>query len=52
MELEDAEYHDRVSAAFREADGAGVVHLDATLTPGELEEVAWALVRARLDGTG
>ena len=51
MELEDAEYHERVAAAFRDAVGVGVVHLDGTHTPDQLEEAAWALIRARLDGT-
>jgi len=51
MELEDAEYHERVAAAFRDAVGTGVVHLDGTQTPDQLEEAAWALIRARLDGT-
>jgi len=51
MELEDAEYHERVAAAFRDAVGSGIVHLDGTQTPDQLEEAAWALVRARLGGT-
>jgi dTMP kinase len=51
MELEDAEYHERVAAAFRDATGAGVVHLDGAQMPDQLEEAAWALVRARLGGT-
>lgn len=51
MELEDRALHERVTRAFREAEGPGIVHLDATEPPDRLEEAAWGLVRARLDGT-
>jgi dTMP kinase len=51
MELEDAEYHERVARAFRGADGSGVFHLDGAQTPDQLEEAAWSLVRAHLRGT-
>jgi dTMP kinase len=51
MEREDPELHQRVARAFREAAGPGVVHLDATRAPEELERDAWQALRARLDGT-
>lgn len=51
MEREDAAMHDRVARAFRQAAGAGIVHLDAALEPGELADVAWNTVRERLAGT-
>ncbi len=51
MEQEDPELHERVAQAFREAAGPGVVHLDATAPPEELERAAWEVLQARLDGT-
>ncbi len=51
MEREDTAMHERVAAAFREATGAGIVHLDGTLGPDELADVAWNTVRERLVGT-
>jgi dTMP kinase len=51
MERADPAMHDRVAAAFRAADGAGVVHLDATAGPEDLAVAAWSVVRRRLDGT-
>ncbi len=51
MEQEDPELHERVAQAFREAGGPGVVHLDATAPPEELERAAWEVLQARLDGT-
>lgn len=51
MERADRAMHERVAAAFRAADGPGIVHLDAMATPDELESAAWRLVRRRLDGT-
>jgi hypothetical protein len=40
-----------VAQAFREAAGAGIIHLDGTLGPDELANVAWNTVRERLVGT-
>ncbi|MBE0591242.1 MAG: dTMP kinase [Gemmatimonadales bacterium] len=51
MERADPAMHDRVAAAFRAADGAGVVHLDATAGPEDLAVAVWSVVRQRLDGT-
>jgi len=51
MERADPAMHERVAAAFREADGPGVVHLDARRSADELETGAWEMVRHRLDGT-
>lgn len=51
MERADPEMHERVGAAFRDAVGPGVVHLDALLAPEELVERAWGAVQARVDGT-
>lgn len=51
MERENEDLHRRVALAFREADGPGVVHLDASRAPDELEEAAWEIVRDRLGGT-
>ena len=51
MEREHPAMHDRVARAFRDAGGAGIVHLDAALGPEELANVAWDTVRKRLAGT-
>jgi dTMP kinase len=51
MELEEPAMHDRVGQAFREASGPGIIHLDATLEPDALADVAWNTVRERLAGT-
>ncbi len=51
MERETAALHERVARAFEGAQGPGVVHLDATQSPDQLELAAWELLRARLDGT-
>ena len=51
MERETAALHERVARAFRGAEGPGVVHLDATQSPDQLERLAWELLRTRLDGT-
>ncbi len=48
LERADAEFHARVTAAFRAAAGAGVIHLDGTATPPALEAAAWEAVAARL----
>ncbi len=51
MERADAAMHARVAAAFRVADGPGVVHLEGTTSPDELAAVAWSVVRRQLGGT-
>lgn len=51
MERADRGMHERVAAAFRAADGPGIVHLDAMADPVALESAAWRVVRQRLDGT-
>lgn len=48
LDRESLEFHQRVAARYREEHGAGIVHLDATLPPAELEARAWdALLAAR-----
>jgi dTMP kinase len=42
MEHEDRAFHERVSAAYRAATGAGIVHLDASVAADALAEGAWA----------
>ena len=50
MERENVEFHERVAAAYREASGAGVHHLDATASPEAVIESAWdVLVQGRPD---
>jgi dTMP kinase len=51
MEREEPAMHDRVGQAFREAAGPSIIHLDATLEPDALADVAWNTVRERLAGT-
>lgn len=41
LDLEPEEFHRRVAARYREETGPGVVHLDATQPPAELEQAAW-----------
>ncbi|MDH4045380.1 MAG: dTMP kinase [Gemmatimonadota bacterium] len=48
MEQANAEFHERVVAAFQVATGPGVVHLDGTKTPATVEQAAWDVVSARL----
>ncbi|HEX3928736.1 MAG TPA: dTMP kinase [Gemmatimonadales bacterium] len=48
MEREAGDFHDRVVAAYREASGPGVYHLDGSASPGEVLAAAWSrLVAAR-----
>jgi len=48
MERESVTFHDRVAAAYLSAAGAGVHHLDATASPGEVLAAAWShIVAAR-----
>lgn len=48
LERADAAFHARVTAAFRAAAGAGVVHLDGTAAPAVVEAAAWDAMAARL----
>ncbi len=43
--------HRRVLQAFRDADGPGVYHLDATRSPDEVEHDAWRKLQSHLPGT-
>lgn len=45
MELEAGAFHQRVNAAYRAASGPGIVHLDASGTPGAVAESAWSALR-------
>lgn len=51
MERADAAMHERVARAFREAQGDGVVHLDAQESAEQVEARAWALLERLLPGT-
>ena len=42
MEREDPAFHDSVSAAYLEAAGPGIYHLDADRPAPEVLEAAWA----------
>ncbi|MGH7590298.1 MAG: dTMP kinase [Gemmatimonadales bacterium] len=48
MEQEQGAFHARVLAAYRAADGPGVVHLDASRSPAEVADAAWAEIERRL----
>ncbi len=43
--------HRRVLQAFRDAEGPGVYHLDATRSPDQVEEDAWRKLQSCLPGT-
>jgi dTMP kinase len=48
IDREPLDFHRRVAARYREEQGPGIVHLDATLPPAELAALAWSsLVSAR-----
>jgi len=51
IEQMNGQVRERIARAFREASGDGVVHLDATGSPAEIEAAAWEGVQARLGGT-
>ncbi|UCG88834.1 MAG: dTMP kinase [Gemmatimonadota bacterium] len=51
IEQMDDQVRERIARAFREASGDGVVHLDATGSPAEVEAAAWDVVHSRLSGT-
>lgn len=44
MERESVAFHDRVAAAYRDATGPGVHHLDAGSSPEGVAAVAWRLL--------
>ncbi len=44
LDRESAAFHERIGAAYREAAGPAIVHLDATETPAELLDRAWQIV--------
>lgn len=44
MEREDAAFHARVAAAYREATGPGVQHLQADASPPTVLRAAWAIL--------
>jgi len=46
LERLDDEFHRRVREAYRRANGAGVVHIDATGTKTAVQEAAWREVSA------
>ena len=46
LDRESIEFHQRVAARYRDEQGPGVVHLDATLHPAALAEEAWSAVLA------
>ncbi|HEV8150919.1 MAG TPA: dTMP kinase [Gemmatimonadales bacterium] len=50
LDREPLEFHRRVAARYRDEQGPGVAHLDATLPPAELAAQAWAAVMAARPG--
>lgn len=48
IESAGLEFHQRVGKVFREAKGAGFVHLDATRPPDQVADGAWEALRSRL----
>jgi len=52
MEQEDLAWHERVASAFRDAEGPGIVHLDARMPPGEIADAAWSQVERLLTEPG
>jgi dTMP kinase len=48
LEQADPAFHDRVVAAFRDATGPGVVHLDGTAPRDRVETEAWTVLAAEL----
>lgn len=51
IERADDDLHRRVLQAFRDANGPGVYHLDATKSPDQVEEDAWQTIQSFLPGT-
>jgi dTMP kinase len=53
MEREDSAFHERVARAYREAQGPGIVHLDAAAPAAAVFDAAWeAVQRARPETFG
>jgi dTMP kinase len=50
LDREPLEFHQRVAARYREEQGPGIVHLDASLPMAELETKAWDAVLAAWPG--
>lgn len=50
LDRESAAFHERVAAVYRDAAGAGVVHLDASVPPDQLDRAAWRAVSTAADG--
>jgi len=50
LDREPLEFHQRVAARYREEQGPGIVHLDATLPMTDLEAKAWDAVLAAWPG--
>ena len=46
MEGQDDAFHERVRAAYREAEGPGIVHIDASQTKKAVQDAAWREVQA------
>lgn len=51
FEREDAAFHERVRAAYRSADGAGIVHVDGAEAPELVAEAAWRVLLDAAPGT-
>ncbi len=49
MEQETVALHERVVESFRVATGPGICHVDATVTPDQVEEAAWQHLAALLE---
>ncbi len=50
LDRETMDFHHRVAQVYRDAAGTGVVHLDATAPPDQLEAAAWRAVRSAAPG--
>ncbi len=51
IERVNEEVQSRIAAAFREASGPGVIHIDATGSVDEVETAAWDVVQTTVSGT-
>ena len=51
IERLNEEVQSRIAAAFREASGPGVIHIDATRSVDEVETAAWDVVQTTVSGT-
>ena len=51
IEQADHEVQSRIAAAFRDASGPGLIHIDATGSVDEVEIAAWDVVQATVSGT-